>query len=588
MKLNFLLKWKIKYIPFFRDYVKSEIIILILLCILTLIDTICSIATPLLMKYLIDYVIVGGEKQYLIYFIIALLVIALTLFIVRFLSTYYTSKLSVKVSNNIRYGILKKLQNTTLMNIYRIRSGDVLTRIVQDIATCQQLFTTHIIQFINGISRIVLPLIIMIYLKWDLALICISSTVIYLPLSLFFGKRLKIKQRYILERTSIIVSFLKESLSTFPLIKTFSAENYQLNRFNDKLKYYYDSVISTSKTQAVYFSITTFLLFFPFIILFYIGGNMVLSSIITVGTFVAFSTYIMQFYTPINTLANLWGSIKMSTASFDRVNEVMTMEEEGIGKEDLVIKNEKIEMKNINFSYGSKIVFSDLSLNFKKGINFLIGDNGTGKTTIFNLLLKLYIPNKGKIEINGINIEDVKLDSIRKNISLLPQQTQLFDMTIYENILLGNLEANEEEVVEASKLAKAHDFISKLPKRYDTSLNEQGLNLSGGEKQKIALARAFLKNSPILLIDEAVSIDEESRKSLHETLRDVASKKIIIITTHDHSEIKRGDNVIDLNKIKKIKSYKTTEDEIPTNKSIDEKEKFLLELDNHLRNLQQM
>ena len=588
MKLNFLLKWKIKYIPFFRDYVKSEIIILILLCILTLIDTICSIATPLLMKYLIDYVIVGGEKQYLIYFIIALLVIALTLFIVRFLSTYYTSKLSVKVSNNIRYGILKKLQNTTLMNIYRIRSGDVLTRIVQDIATCQQLFTTHIIQFINGISRIVLPLIIMIYLKWDLALICISSTVIYLPLSLFFGKRLKIKQRYILERTSIIVSFLKESLSTFPLIKTFSAENYQLNRFNDKLKYYYDSVISTSKTQAVYFSITTFLLFFPFIILFYIGGNMVLSSIITVGTFVAFSTYIMQFYTPINTLANLWGSIKMSTASFDRVNEVMTMEEEEIGKEDLVIKNEKIEMKNINFSYGSKIVFSDLSLNFKKGINFLIGDNGTGKTTIFNLLLKLYIPNKGKIEINGINIEDVKLDSIRKNISLLPQQTQLFDMTIYENILLGNLEANEEEVVEASKLAKAHDFISKLPKRYDTSLNEQGLNLSGGEKQKIALARAFLKNSPILLIDEAVSIDEESRKSLHETLRDVASKKIIIITTHDHSEIKRGDNVIDLNKIKKIKSYKTTEDEIPTNKSIDEKEKFLLELDNHLRNLQQM
>jgi len=182
-------------------------------------------------------------------------------------------------------------------------------------------------------------------------------------------------------------------------------------------------------------------------------------------------------------------------------------------------------------------------------MNFLMGDNGTGKTTMLNLVGKLYKPDSGIVKIDGQDIAQIKLSSLRKNISFLSQDVQLLDTSIYENILLGNLEASKEEVIRVAKFARAHDFISKLPDGYGTMVGEEGLKLSGGEKQKIALARAVLKGAPIMLLDEVTSsVDAESRKSIYGTLRELQEDRIIIITTHDYSEIKQGDKIIDLNR----------------------------------------
>jgi ABC-type multidrug transport system fused ATPase/permease subunit len=391
----------------------------------------------------------------------------------------------------------------------------------------------------------------MIVMRWDLALICASSTVIYVPISLNYGKRLKVRQKNQLEKNAKVFSFLKEALSTFPLIKTFGAEEYQEKRFDKELDELKESVVLTSKTYAWFMGFATFLLFLPDILLFFVGGNMALSGAITIGTFVAFSTYFIQFYTPINAVVSLWGNVKMSAAAFDRVYEVISMEVEESGEVELVVKNRRIDFRDVSFSYGNKAVFNGFNVTFEEGVNFLVGDNGTGKTTIFNLILRLYKPNGGTIEIGGQDVSEVKLGSLRKNISLLPQEAQLLDTSIYENILLGNLSASESDVVAAAKLARAHDFISRLPKGYKTLVSEGGLNLSVGEKQKIALARAFLKGSPIILLDEAASIDEESKRSLFETLREAASVKIIVMSTHDRSGIRADDRIIDLNKIKK-------------------------------------
>jgi len=500
------------------------------------------------MMFLIDDIIIGRRTEFFAYLVLVLVIVSLLFLLARYFSTYLIGKVSVRVENNVRAGVLDKLQHTTLTNIYRIESGDVLSRLMNDISVCQQLFTTDIIQFFNGLTRIALPLGIMVALRWDLALICASSTVLYAPISLHFGKRLKSRQKYQLERTAKVFSFLKEALSIFPLVKTFGAEDYQAERFNKELDEYKNSVILTSKTYALYLALGTFLLFLPIILLFFIGGNMALYGAITLGTFVAFSTFLIQFYTPINALANLWGSVKMSTAAFDRLYEVTSVEDEESSEMELVVKSRRISFENVSFSYGSKPVFNGLNITFEEGISFLVGDNGTGKTTIFNLVLKLYRPNDGAIRIDGQDISKVKLSSLRKNISLLPQEAQLIDTSIYENILLGNLNASENDVVAAARLAEAHDFISRLPRGYETHVNEGGLNLSVGEKQKIALARAFLKGAPIILLDEAASIDEESKRSLYKTLRKAASNKTIVMSTHDRSEIRAQDKTIDLNR----------------------------------------
>ena len=551
MKDTLLSRWRARYLPFYRAYVRSERYSIITLMVATAVDLVCSFSTPLLLMFLIDDIIIGGRTGLFAYLVILLVIVSLLFFLSRYFNTYLIGKLTVKVENNIRLGILTRLQHTTLTNVYQIESGDVLSRLMNDMSMCQQLFTTYVIQFFSSLTRIVLPLVIMIVFRWDLALICASSTVIYAPISMHFGKRLKARQKHQLEKTAKIFSFLKEALSTFPLIKTFEAEEYQEKRFDKEQNEYKESVILTSRTYAWFMAFATFLLFLPIILLFFIGGNMTLSGAITIGTFVAFSTYLIQFYTPINAMANLWGSVKMSTAAFDRVYEVMNMEVEESGEIELTVKNKKIDFKDVSFSYGKKPVFNGFNVTLEEGVNFLVGDNGTGKTTIFNLLLKLYKPNGGTIQIGGQDISEVKLSSLRKNISLLPQEAQLLDTSIYENILLGNLSASENDVIAAAKLARADDFISRLPKGYKTLISEGGLNLSVGEKQKIALARAFLKGAPIILLDEAASIDEESKKSLYETLREAASDKIIVMSTHDRSGIRAEDKIIDLNKIKK-------------------------------------
>jgi ABC-type multidrug transport system fused ATPase/permease subunit len=303
--------------------------------------------------------------------------------------------------------------------------------------------------------------------------------------------------------------------------------------------------------SALYLSITNALIFLPLLILFIIGGNMAINDVLSIGTLFAFSAYLMQFYSPVNSLATLWSNMKMSSAAFDRLHEMIEFEEENSGKRDLIIEGKDIVFENVSFSYGNKKIFDRLNIFFKRGINFIIGTNGSGKTTILYLLIKLYSVEAGTIKIDSQDISEVNLSSLRGNIAFLPQKIQLIDSSIYENILLGNLSASNSDVISAAKKAKIHDFIIGLPNSYSAFVGEDGLKLSGGERQKISLARAILKDSPIILLDEVTSpIDRESRKSIYNVLRELSSEKIIIIVTHDYSEIREGDWVVDLNKVK--------------------------------------
>lgn len=544
---------KKNYLKFFRAYARPQLKYIIALFTLSLIGLLYTLAMPLILgPSLIDQVIIGRRGGNLFtYSIILLLVLFIAANISLYYRTYLLGKLSAKVSNNIRVDVFSSLQYKTLKSIYEMKSGDILSRLLNDVGLYQRMFTVYVIQLFSSIIGIVFPLAIMLQLKWDLALICIGPTLLYFPLSSLFGKILKRREKLLLKNRGKITSLIKESLSVLFLTKIFGLERYQTDRLRTNLEEYYESSVNVSKGDALYLSISSAIIFIPTLLLLLFGVKMVFAGEVSVGIIVAFLTYVIRFYNPITTLANLWTRFKISEAAFDRINVILKLKEEKSAHSTFPIKGEIIDFEGVGFSYTSdRPVLEHFTVSFERGLSFLIGNNGTGKTTILKLITMLYKPTQGRIRIDGRNISQIKLGFLRKNISFLSQGIDLIDASIYENIRLGKLDAFKEEVISAAKMAGAHDFISRLPNGYNTQVGEEGLNLSGGERQKIALARAILKGSPIILLDEVTSaIDEKSRKSIYNTLRKLENEKLIISTTHDYSEVGEKDRIIDLNKL---------------------------------------
>jgi ABC-type multidrug transport system fused ATPase/permease subunit len=353
-------------------------------------------------------------------------------------------------------------------------------------------------------------------------------------------------QKIFLEENASIYSFLKEKLSIIPLIKVFGLEKWSQNKFKENMYRYYNSSINYTKASSSNVSLGNLILGIPILLILIFGGPMVISGLLTIGTFTAFISYASTFFSPISQISQLWTSYKSALPAFDRMKKIFELEQDHNGNEELVVVNGEVEFKDVWFSYdNNRYILQKFNAKFKKGLNYIVGDNGSGKSTVLKLLCYLYPPNEGTIKIDGKDVSNVNRADLIRSISMIFPDPYLFDDSIYENIQIGNLSASKDEIIQAAKLVNIHKFIENLPNGYETQIGESGITLSSGEKQKIALARAILKNSPIILLDEVTkSIDSESRESINKAINNLKKEKTIIIVTHNFNEIEHDSNIV--------------------------------------------
>ncbi len=530
---------------FFCRFIRPQIYTMVLLIALGFLGDIFTFISPLIFKSLIDDVFLGGRVNLFSYIIMATAATYIISALSNYISNYKKSELELKIFNNIARETFNTVQLASLRESQEIKTGDMLSRILTNTRTAITIFTYVLPDFIMSAIRIVTPLTIMLFYDIELTLIVIIPAFLFILPMYFFGRKLERTQMASLVKTASVYSFLKESLSMIPLIKVFGLERWSRNKFSELMSEYYDASLDYTKNNSMGFSVNSLMYGIPMVLLIIFGGPMVMKGSMTIGTFTLFMSNAALAFAPVLQFSVLWSSYKSSLPAFDRVKEVFQLEQDNGGDERLRVKDGVVEFEDVWFSYNNRSILQGFNATFMKGLNYIVGDNGTGKSTILKLVCSLYPLQRGHIRIDGQDISRVRRGDLRKNISMIFSDPYLFDGSIYENILIGNLSSSKEKIVHAAKLVRVHEFIMNLSQGYETQVGESGLKLSSGEKQKIALARAVLKNSPIILLDEVTkSIDAESRKSINEVIKNLKNEKTIIIITHNTGEIEQGNNIV--------------------------------------------
>ncbi len=532
-----------------KKLILSHPFAIIALLLLSVLGTLFSLVTPLIMGLLIDQVLIGKNTELLFPVIVGMSCIFLVSAVSNYLSSNIRGKLNLTLFKELSGDLYNAVQIASYKELQKFKTGDLLSRTLGNSNAALQTVTTIIPQIIITTFSMVMPVFIMLYLNPKLTAISMSPAILFIFSSWYYGNKTKFYQRRALDSSANMNSFLKEAFSIVPLIKVFKLENWMHSRFNTKMSDYYETSLDVVKVSTMSSTVGMLIYGIPSILVLTFGSWEVLNGSMSLGTFTAFMGYVAMFFAPIQMLSMLWTNYKGSLASFDRINEILSIKKDVWGDNRLPKEISGIVFEGIWFSYEGREIFKDFHMTLKKGRNYIIGDNGSGKTTLIELLCGLYRPDNGKILIGGQDLISVNKESLRESVSVVFSDALLFDGTIYENILIGNPSASRQEVIIAAKRAELHDFIMSLSKQYETEVGESGLNLSSGEKQKIALARVILRDTCIIIFDEFTrSIDVESKKSIYSVIRQFKDK-IIIIITHDMNDVEADSNQITLKKV---------------------------------------
>ena len=499
------------------------------------------------------------KKQELIYVIPILIVVA---FALKGGSLYLAKVIIINVAEEVRKDIqsdmLDSLINADTQLIDKKHSGSFITNLTNDVNMITALVSTAILNLFKDSLTLIGLLGVMFYQNWKLALVAIIMIPLASLAAKALGKRMGKITTQQMSKVSVLTSYLIEIFKNHRLIKIFQKELYEKNRANS----YINTLKENSKKMQIIFvrasPIMEFLTGIMIAFLIFISAKLISKNELEVSNFFSFLAAMMLAYQPVRSLATLNVGIQQGLAGSRRVLPVIDYPKKIVDKKDakdLIIKQGQIEFVDVKFDYSveERSILKSINLNIPgKKMTALVGQSGAGKSTILNLIPRFYNIDSGKIKIDDQSINDFTIYSLRKSISLVSQDTTLFDDTIKNNIAYANLDATQKEIEEASRYSFAHEFIEKLPNKYETMIGENGVRLSGGEKQRLSIARAILKKSPIILLDEATSsLDADTEDKIQKAINFLTQGRTTVVIAHRLSTILNSDKiyVIDKGKI---------------------------------------
>ncbi len=537
-----------EFIKYYKPYKKLFILDLLAAFLFAL----CDLIYPMITRNIMDEVIPNKDLRMLTTFAIVLILIFILKAGLNYFMQYWGHVVGVRMQGDMRNYVFTHLQKLPNSYFDNNKTGVTMSRIVNDLMEVSELAHHGPEDLFISIVMLAGSFFILLGINIPLTLMIFSI----LPFVIWFSisQRKKMNKAFMETRvkTGDVNATLENSIAGMKVTKSFGIEKEELNKFRKSNNIFKKAREDAYKVMAEYFSGMNLFMDILELIALVVGGYFTYLGKISIGDFAAYILYVKMFIQPIKKLINFTEQYQSGMTGFERFLEIINQDTEKEVKNPIQLNNVKgnIDIENVSFTYEDNTkVLDNLSLSIEAGKTVaLVGPSGGGKTTLCNLIPRFYDFEHGDIKIDGKSVKDISLKSLRQNIGIVQQDVFLFTGTIKDNILCGNPDASEEEMIEAAKKARIHDFIQTLPDGYDTYIGERGVKLSGGQKQRISISRIFLKNPPIIILDEATSaLDNVTEREIQASLEELSKDRTNLVVAHRLSTIKNADEIIVIN-----------------------------------------
>jgi ATP-binding cassette subfamily B protein len=496
-----------------------------------------------------------GTNRYAIlnFALVAVLAIAIVGAVGAYVEKYLTASISQWVSHDLRRTMYQQIQRLSLAEHGETRRGDLLTRVTSDIEAIQDFINSALLGIIVNAMTLAGMVGVMLYIDWRFALVALSIAPLLLITTMFYTPRIKKASRAVRKQESELVSGVAEVLSSIHVIQAYAREDYEDRRFDFDSRQNVQAALQARSTKARLSPTVDVIAAIGTCLVLGYGARLALAGEVSAGVLIVFLLYVGKTYKPMRDLSKMANTVSKATVGFERIQEILEIESrvrDLPGARPAPAIRGEIEFDGVSFSYaGDTPVLRDVSFRLEPGqVAAIVGPSGAGKSTIVSLIPRFFDPTSGQIRIDGADIRGYTLKSLRDQIGFVLQDTLLFRATIWENICYGRLDAPPEETVRAATLANAHDFIVELPQGYATMVGERGVTLSGGQRQRIAIARAIVRNAPILILDEPTAgLDAASEHVVMEALERLMEGRTCIVIAHHLSTVRRADTILVVN-----------------------------------------